>query len=260
MRGAPRLISGRAATSAPAPLRPAHLVGRQHERVGAERGDVAVDPPGHLHRVAEDEAARGMDERRRLGDRLDDARLVVRALQRQQRASGTAGRRPRASRDRRVRPAASGAVSAAGNRCPDKTQACSPAETMSRSSGAAFRPAAEQRIERRVRGLGAAGHERDAAGADPRQPRDFAPRVLDDAPRRAALGVDRRGIAGRLHRGERGLARLRAQRRGRVIVEIGSVQCGLAAAIAAPVLALGTEEPLRDSAVFPCNCRAPSVL
>ena len=85
--------------------------------------------------------------------------------------------------------------------------------------------AAEQWIERGVRRLGAPGDECDAAGADPRQPRDFAPRVLDDAPRGSALGVDRRGIAGRLHRGERGLARLRAQRRGRVIVEIGSAQC-----------------------------------
>ena len=34
-----------------------------------------------------------------------------------------------------------GAISAAGNRCPDKTQTCSPAPTISRSSGAAPRPA-----------------------------------------------------------------------------------------------------------------------
>ena len=65
-------------------------MGRQHERVGAERGDAAIHPPGHLHRVAEHESARRVDQRRRLGDRLDDAGLVVRALQREQRASRTA--------------------------------------------------------------------------------------------------------------------------------------------------------------------------
>ena len=66
------------------------LVGRKHERVGAERGDAAIDPPGHLHRVAEDEAARRVNQRRRLGDRLNDAGLVVCALQRQERTPRTA--------------------------------------------------------------------------------------------------------------------------------------------------------------------------
>ena len=57
------------------------------------------------------------------------------------------------------------------------------------------RAAAEVRIERGVRRLGAAGDERDAAGAHAREPRDLAPCVFDDAARGPALGVDRRGVA-----------------------------------------------------------------
>ena len=63
-------------------LEAAQLVGGQHERVGAQRADVALDPPGHLHRVAKDEAMSGMDQGRCFRDRLDDAGLVVCALQR----------------------------------------------------------------------------------------------------------------------------------------------------------------------------------
>ena len=140
--------------------------------------------------------------------------------------SARPGRRQAASsQSRSTRPSGSNAAaSAAGNRCPDKTADMlaggddEPVERPCAWSGA------EQRIERRVRSLGAAGHERDATGAYPRQPRDLAPRLLDDPPRRPALGMDRGGIADRLHRRERGLARHRPKWRGRVIVEIGSVR------------------------------------
>src|ERR1700689_4640264 len=84
--------------------------------------------------------------------------------------------------------------------------------------------AAELGVERGVRRLGAAGDERDATGVYARQPRDLASCVFHDMARGPALGMDRRGIAGRLHRWERCLARVRAQRRGRVIVEIGALQ------------------------------------
>ena len=59
-------------------------MGGERQRVDAEGGDVAVRPSGELHRIAEDVAARRMDKGGGLCDRLDDAGLIVRALQRQQ--------------------------------------------------------------------------------------------------------------------------------------------------------------------------------
>ena len=90
------------------------------------------------------------------------------------------------------------------------------------------RPAAEMRIERRVSGLRAAGHERHATRRRAREPRDIASRLLHDPARRAPFRMDGGGIAARLHRRERSLARLGTQRRGGVMVEVGSAQrpCG----------------------------------
>ena len=115
-----------------------------------------LHPPGQLHGVAEDEAARGMDQRRRLGDRLDDAGLVVCALQRQQRSPGPAagGLEPveidasvgaRAARSRAARKPMPGKHAGMLARADDQ-----PIERRRAS------PAAEKRIERRVRGLRAA--------------------------------------------------------------------------------------------------------
>ena len=201
----------------------AHLVRREHERVGAERGDVARHPPSQLHSVAEHEPVRGMDQRCGFRNRLDHACLVICALQRHERATGTAagGLEPveihasvrQQGRDlgaRKPMPRQDAGMLASGDDEPLERRR--------------VRAAAEPGIERGVRRLGAAGDERDATGAHSRQPRDLVPCVFDDTPRGPALGVDRRGIAGRLHRRKRRLARLRAQRRGRVIVEIGSVQ------------------------------------
>ena len=53
-------------------------------------GNVAVHSPSHLHRVAEKKSVRRMDQRRRFRDRLDHARLVIRALKRRERATWTA--------------------------------------------------------------------------------------------------------------------------------------------------------------------------
>ena len=57
-----------------------------------------------------------------------------------------------------------------------------------------------------------------AIGADQR--RDLLARLLDHLPRRAALAVHRGRIAGQVQRGAQGLARLRAQRRTRIPVQI----------------------------------------
>ena len=105
-----------------------------------------------------------MDERRRLGDRLDDARLVVRALQRQARGPG-GGRRPRASRDRRVRLAGE-ARFRRGKPMPGED-----ADMLARPDDQPLErwasASAEKRIERRVRGLRAAGNEGYATGPTP---------------------------------------------------------------------------------------------
>src|SRR5208337_4444252 len=100
-------------------------------------------------------------------DRLDDARFVVRALQRQQRSSGTAagGLEPveieasvgHERRDFRRGKPMSGQ---------DADMLARPDDQPLERGRAS--PAAEKRIKRRVRGLRAAGNESDAAGAYPR--------------------------------------------------------------------------------------------
>ena len=62
-------------------FRTAELMGGEDEEIRAERRDGDARPSRQLNAVADDEAARGMDQRRRLGDRLDHAGLVVGALQ-----------------------------------------------------------------------------------------------------------------------------------------------------------------------------------
>ena len=63
------------------PLRPAHLVGREEQDVGAERLRAAVDPMSALNRIAYNDTAAPMHKFRSVPHRLDDARLVVRRLQ-----------------------------------------------------------------------------------------------------------------------------------------------------------------------------------
>ena len=146
--------------------------------------------PAHLHRVAEQEAAGGVNQRRRLGDRLDDARLIVRALQRHERATGAPARglepveidasvrqQRRRFRSGKTMPRQNAGVLASRDDNPLERRC--------------VWAAAEQRIERGVRGLGAAGHERDTTRAYRRQSRDLAPCILDDTPRRPTLGMDR---------------------------------------------------------------------
>ena len=88
--GAPRLIPARAVTSAPAPFIPPILWADSMSASAPSAAMLAIHSPGHLDRVAENEAARRVNQRRRFDDRLDDAGLVVCALQRQQRAPRTA--------------------------------------------------------------------------------------------------------------------------------------------------------------------------
>ena len=146
-------------------------------------------------------------------------------------------------------------TSAIGNRCPDKTQACSPAQTISRSSGAAFGPPPNRGLSAAFAASVPPDTNVTKRELTPAEPRNLAPRVLDDAARGPALGVDRRGIAGRLHRRERGLARLAAQRRGRVIVEIGPVRAGLLRRRSRLRFSRFAAKTAADFAVFPCNCR-----
>ena len=64
-------------------------------------------------------------------------------------------------------------------------------------------------------------------GSAPTSAATLLARLLDQAARGAALGMDRGRIAGDLERGHGGGARLRPQRRGRIPVEINSLGHGL---------------------------------
>ena len=92
---------------------------------------------------------------------------------------------------------------------------------MSRSSGAAPVPTPKNGLSAQFAASVPPETKVTERGDAPAEPRDLGPRILDDPPRRAALGVNRGRVACRRHRRQRGLPRLRAQRRGRVIIEIG---------------------------------------
>src|SRR5277367_3920129 len=106
------------------------------------------------------------------------------------------------------------------------------------------------RRQREIRGLSPARREDDTARRDARQFRDRTPRFLDDSARGAALGMDRGGIAGEVERRGHRRARLGAQRRGRVVIEIGAL---------APQGRHGTANlsadmhAAREYAFYPCN-------
>ena len=51
-------------------LRPADLVGRQRQQIGAELADIAGDAPGRLDGIDMEQAARRMHDRGSLRDRL----------------------------------------------------------------------------------------------------------------------------------------------------------------------------------------------
>ena len=200
---------------------------RQRERVRPERRGVAGRPAGKLDGVAEHAAARGMGERRGLGDRLDHAGFIVCSPAAPAACVPACGRRfdpvevdPPVRAQRRDLHRGSG-----------KTASVEDARVFARADDQSLerrflRSDAEAGVERRVGRLGAAGDESDRPRGGAAEARHLGAGVLDDVPGRPALGVDRRRVAAGVHRGERGFPRLRAERRGRVMVEIGPCRRG----------------------------------
>ncbi len=179
-------------------LRAADLVRRQRQKIGAERRDIAGDPPGRLHGIDMEQAAARMHDRGRLRDRLHHAGLVIREHQRDQRPRRFRdGRRPapRGRCGRRRRPGIS-SIASRGNRPPARTEACSMAESKSRERGRFSACGLDRRRQRQHIGFGAARGEKHVARPRPDQRGDLFARVLDQAPRGAALGMHRGRIAG----------------------------------------------------------------
>ena len=81
-------------------------------------------------------------------------------------------------------------------------------------------------VKREIGRLGAARGEEYAARRDADERGDRAPRLFDDRARAAPFGVDGRGIAEMVDRGDRRRARFGPQRRGRVVIEIGARSIG----------------------------------
>ncbi len=205
------------------PLRAAHLMGRKGERIGVERLKGAVGPTRGLNGVRHDETARSVNHRRRRSDRLDHAGFVVGALKRQKRSSGApagviepaeidpAVRKERRDLDGRRRKPVS--IQDA------RMLACPYDQPLERRS---VRPDAEARIEERVDRFGRPGDERHASGRRARKPRDLGAGVLDDPSRLASLRVDGRGVPDRAEACDNRLQRFRPDRRGRIVIEVGS--------------------------------------
>ena len=82
------------------------------------------------------------------------------------------------------------------------------------------RPVPQAGRERQQVGLRRARREHHIAGVGSDQGGNLLARLLDEVARGPALGVHRRWVADRIERSEHGRARLAAQRRGRVPVQI----------------------------------------
>ena len=90
------------------------------------------------------------------------------------------------------------------------------------NSAAAHLPVRRQQRRRR---FGRAGREDDMLGLGADERRDRAPRLLDQAARRASLAVDRGRIGVDVQRGKHRRPRRRQQRCACIVVEIGA-RCG----------------------------------
>ena len=116
-------------------------------------------------------------------------------------------------------------IASVENRPPASTEACSIAETMSRSTAGPLPRLQTRRKRERIRFRSARGEDDVLRlGADGRGNRGA--RILDQPPRLAALGMDRRRIAAESQSARHRRPRLGAQRRGRVPVEIDALGHG----------------------------------
>ena len=142
--------------------------------------------PGRLHGIDVEQAARRMDDRGGLRDRLHDAGLVIGEHERNQRPRRFGdGRRPSAARSSRPsRIDRDSSIASRAKRPPARTETCSIAESRSSSRGR-FSPATlDRRRQRQHIGFGAARGEKHVARPRADQRRHLLARLLDR--RRAA--------------------------------------------------------------------------
>jgi hypothetical protein len=200
-------------------------VPRKRQKVGAEGADIAWNSAGGLDRVDVQEAARFVRQASRLRNRLKGSGLVAGEHEGNQRPGSLPGERRETARERRQ-------IDHAGwrRRHPLDRRGRKPAAGQHRrvldggdqqaaARGGAWSGAGQGR-ERQHVGLGSARGEHHVARLGGDQRRHRAARVLAEAARGPALGMDRRRVAGSLERRDHDGARLVPQRRGRVPVEI----------------------------------------
>ena len=176
----------------------ADLVRRERQQVGAERADIAGNAARRLHRIDMQEAAGRVHDRGGLGDRLHHAGLVVGQHDRDQRPRRLWQQLPPAPRDRsarRHRPGMS-SIASRGNRPPARTEACSIAEINSRSRGRFSSAVSIAGVSASILASVPLEVKITSAGRAADQRRHLLARLLDQVPRRAALGMHRGRIAG----------------------------------------------------------------
>ena len=194
--------------------RAAQLVRRERDEIGVEAG--AVDLSARLHGIGKHGEAMRPCRRRRLGQGLEDAGLVVGRLQRKQGRTGLAAgvvqRRGEgihveaAIRARRV-------LDDPGRGCERGSE-----------HGGMLQPRQVDRpamsLQHRVAGLRRAAREHDVGGLCADQRGDLFARRLDQGARAPAIRMHGRRIAEHIERREHCSPRLGAQRRRGVVVEV----------------------------------------
>ena len=207
-----------ASTSAPAPCGPPILWAERARKSTPSAVDVDRDAPERLHRVAEDIAAVPLHDPRGLGDRMDDAGLVVGEHQRDSRARRArhhgrqAPLRARRGRSSPSRSTGSRLTASAGKRPPASTQGCSVAPDIEPARPGRCVPGPTgSRRQRQHGGLGCAAGEDHVLRlcADGRG--YFRARRLQAHSRAAALGMHGGRVRAAVERRDHGLARFRQE-------------------------------------------------
>ena len=206
----------------------ADLVRRNAQKIGPQLLDIEQDLAKRLNRIDVQQPAGGVHELGRLTHRLDHAGLVVGRHQRHQRLGALAGcrleTRLQLSHRRHAvaacaEPLDRGEVAARQHR---DVLDLGGDRHIAGGASVLDRPAERERIRFR-----AAGGENHVARLGADRHRDALARRFQDLPGGTALGVHRRRVAHDLHGRSHGGARLRAQRRGRIPVEIGPFRHGV---------------------------------
>ena len=182
-----------------------------------------------LHRVADQYRAFRMHDFCNFRSRLDDTRLVIRSLH----GGGRTGRKRSLKRIQ-----IDGTIFQHRNCLELAGLEAMAGKDAWMLDGANRQRLTPSRLQKPIRRLGPAAREIDLRCINLENRGDGFARVLDNLARGAALGVDRRRIADAIERRNHRGARLRAQRRGGIMVEIGA---GLHCAASAPTASLHSD-------------------